>query len=81
MESNALSLLPFGFKDDLVNMIWDLKLAFVIRKTRKFGQLRDGFPSRMVFTTISVIKFTIYIQDFVLKRYCSWGGVSFLVLA
>lgn len=23
MESNALSLLPFGFKDDLVNMISD----------------------------------------------------------
>lgn len=47
-----------------------LKLAFVIKKIRKFGQLRDGFPSWVGFTTISVIKFTVYIQYFVLKRYC-----------
>jgi len=28
------------------------------------------FSSQTVFTTISVIKFTVYILDFVLPRYC-----------
>lgn len=45
-----------------------LKLAFVMKAIKKFGQLRDGFPSPVVFTPISVIKFTVYILDPVLER-------------
>lgn len=62
-------------------MFNNLKLSFVIKEIRTSGQLRYGVPSLVVFTTLSVIKFTVYIQDFVLKRYYHGGCVSDLALA
>lgn len=85
LEPSALLIAPpesqrwiykYNFRQNAGAIFNDPKLAFVIQEIRKFGQLRDGFPFQMAFITISVTKFTVYIQEFGLRRYYYWVGHS-----